>query len=714
MKIYHLFFAMLLYSTTATAQQFKKTPVNRCATMQVLQQKFARNPQFKKSFESERAVFQQKVNAKINAIQNRQQLAVTIPVVFHVVLNNKPQQVSTAQLQAQLDTLNRDFSGTNGSIVNVPSYFQSLIGKSGLQFCFAKRDPDGQPSTGINYYNTTQTSFSTNDFVKRAVTGGADAWNTSQYLNIWVCALSNDILGYATFPQDNVPDEQGIVIDYRSLPGGAYINFNGGKTLTHEAGHYFDLYHIWGDDDGACTGTDFIGDTPNQADETAGSPTGIKTDTCTKTAPGIMYQNYMDYTDDRSLLLFTTQQVTRMEAAVSNYRLAFATSPGCTPVVLKNYDAQLRAVNEPQQRVCAATLTPNVTIRNLGAQTITSLTIYARIDNGPPVLFNWTGNLPSLASANVTLNNITTATGNYTFTVYTVNPNNVADENKSNDTASVNYTYQLPVTTNIQEGFESAGFPPAGWDVVNTDKGITWQRATGTAKTGNASVFINNFLNSGIGQKDYLRLPESDVTALDSLFLSFQVAAAAFTSINIANNLWDTLEVIVSSDCGKTYTSVYKKWGPILVTNTNPVENFFTPTANQWRKDSVNLTAYIGQGPLLVAFLNTTGYENNIYLDDINLRRVNINPNLKAKGILVTPNPASGNITVQFYPQPANLKAIQIFNASGQKIRETIINATAASSYYNYDVSANAAGIYVIKIIFNNRVEYRRIIKTGK
>src|SRR4029079_12268389 len=204
--------------------------------------------------------------------------------------------------------------------------------------------------------------------------------------------------------------------------------------------------------------------------------------------------------------------------------------------------------------------------------------------------FNWTGSLVSLATTTVSLANVIVANGSHTLTVYTSNPNGSTDENTANDFLTQTFLYQTPLTTDIYEGFESSVFPPAGWDIVNTDNSITWQRITGIAKTGNASVFMNNFQYSVSGRKDYLRLPDVDISAVDSAFFSFQVAAAAYTPINTANNVWDTLEVVVSADCGKTYTSVYKKWGPNLVTRTSAATDMFIPTASEWRKDSVDLS----------------------------------------------------------------------------------------------------------------------------
>lgn len=710
--LYRLFLSTaLLFSLHLFAQTSARTATEKCATMQRLQERLERNPSLQARFFAERESFNR--IAQQRSIQNRSaaesRTAIYIPVVFHVVMAN-PATVTDAQLQAQIDTLNKDFFGANGDSVRIPSYFKSLFGKSSIQFCLAQRTPDGDPSSGIVRKTTSQTSFSTNDAVKHSGSGGDDSWNTDNYFNVWVCPLSGGVLGYATFPNDGTPAEQGVVMDYRSLPGGSYPTYNGGKTLTHETGHYFNLYHIWGDDNGACTGTDFVDDTPNQGDASSGTITGLKTDNCTPSGNGIMYQNYMDYTNDVCLVMFTAQQASRMEAALTAYRSSLLSSDGCKAVVLKNYDAKLAAITGPAQRLCSSSFTPVVNIQNKGTQTLTSLVISTQIDNGTVTNNNWTGSLVYGQASPVTLTTLTTTTGNHILTVYVSRPNAVSDENTANDTLRFAIQFYDPVTQ-VSEGFESSTFPPKGWDIVNPDNGITWKRSTAAAKTGTASAMIDNFDYSTIGQTDDLRLPTTNIPAtVDSAFLSFQLAAAAYTATNTANNVWDTLEVLVSSDCGSTYTSLYKKWGASLVTVTSPVISFYTPSANDWRKDSINIGAYIGKGNLLFAFRNTTGYENNIYLDDVNLRTVTINPNLKARKFLVTPNPTTRQIAVQFY-QPAGLQTVQVFTSTGQKIAEVIVNSGTANNVYYFNLDRYASGMYVVKAVFVDRVFTEKIMK---
>jgi hypothetical protein len=720
MKNILVVFCMLLingFFSGVFAQKNKQAiKQEQCATMVRLEEKFKRNPALKPQFYHQLDIFNRSVAEKAarqttenDAGAAKPAAVYTIPIVFHIVMSN-PGIVTDAQILSQLDVLNKTYSATNTDLSGIPAYFKPLIGTVSFQFCLAQRTPSGDITNGIERTVTRKSSFSnSDDGVKHTRSGGVDIWNGDKYLNVWICVLSNNLLGYGTFPNDGAPLEQGVVIDYHSIPGGSYTNYNEGKTLTHETGHYFNLFHIWGDDNGACTGSDFVDDTPNQGDASTACFTGIKLDSCTKTGDGIMYQNFMDYSFDQCLVMFTKLQAVRMQTSLLTYRSSLTTSDGCTPVVLKTLDAQLKTIDAPVQRICTSSFTPQVTIRNKGTQTLNSLTVETVVDNGTPIIYHWTGSLASLATTAVTLSPVTILSGTHQIKIFVTAPNGGTDQFTGNDTLTTVVQYADAVTS-VAESFEGSTFPPAGWDIVNPDQSITWEKVTGVAKTGNASVGINNFNYTSTDEQDYLRLPELNFANADSAFLTFQVAASTYTPVGTAGNNWDTLEVLISKDCGITYASLYKKWGATLVTTATETTESFRPGANEWRRDSINLTPYVNDGKVLLAFRNTNGFENNIYLDDVNVRTITINPNLKAAGFLVTPNPAKSNIAVQFYPNPADLKSIQLFNLFGQKLYEKNISGPGAS-LYNVDINRYPAGTYIVRVVLADRVLVKKIIK---
>ncbi len=702
--------SLLLFGTLFLPQMLKAQ--DKCATMAILEKKLTEKPALRTLFNEGEVQFQKIVTDRV--LRNKTMKAggvVTIPVVFHVV--GKSQSIATdAQLIAQLDTINKDYAGLNASESKIPSYFKTLFGKSGIQFALAKRTPGNEPTTGIVRYGTTRNSFADDDEnIKHASQGGADAWDPNSYLNVWVCDLGSTILGYATFPNMGPANEQGVAIHYKSLPGSTNTDYNGGKTLTHEVGHYFNLYHIWGDDNGACSGTDYVSDTPNQADANRTLRSGVVTDNCTQSSPGIMYQNYMDYSPDANLYMFTTLQVARMEAAFTSYRSVMANSMGAVAVNLKKNDASMKSITQPDQRLCNNSFVPQVVFRNTGSEILRSVTITASISGGATVSYTWTGALATYGEATVTLPVMTTTEGDHELIIATSRPNGVADEDVSGDSKTFNYIYYEPVAAPVTEGFEGS-FPPTAWDIVNLDGGNTWEQTTAASKTGRASARIRNFGNDVVGQKDYLRSPTVNIAGTDSAFVSFQVAAATYNSATSQTVEWDTLQVLVSTDCGKTYTSVYKKWGSTLITRSAATRTAFTPAATEWRKERINISSFIPQGDILVAFVNTNGNENDLYLDDININTVTVNPNLKEAGFLVSPNPTEGLVSVQFYPHPTDLTGVYIYDANGRMVMErNVTSGKVSTNVYDFDLGQYASGLYIVKAVFTNRVLTKKIVK---
>ena len=253
---------------------------------------------------------------------------ITIPVVVHVVYNTSAQNVSDAQIQSQLDVLNKDFRKLNTDLSLVPSTFTSLVADAEINFCLANRDPSGNSTTGILRVQTNQASFSTNDGVKYASSGGSNAWPSNQYLNIWVCNMSGGILGYAQFP-GGASASDGVVVGYTCFgtTGTAQAPFNKGRTATHEVGHWLNLRHIWGD---ATCGSDLVSDTPVHNTSNYGCPSHPRSNSCGTSAE--MFMNYMDYVDDACMQMFSSGQKARMQALFvsGGARAGLATSPGCS------------------------------------------------------------------------------------------------------------------------------------------------------------------------------------------------------------------------------------------------------------------------------------------------------------------------------------------------------------------------------------------------
>jgi hypothetical protein len=240
---------------------------------------------------------------------------ITIPVVVHVVYKKQRENISDAQVKSEIAVLNKDFRATNGDKSKVPPVWKGLVADANIQFALATKDPQGKPTNGVTRRQTTKDSFGTGDAVKKRAQGGANAWPSDRYLNLWVCNLGEGLLGYAQFPGGPAATD-GVVILYSAFGTGgvAAPPFQLGRTATHEIGHWLNLRHVWGDRND-CGGTDFVGDTPNQQLPNAGKPTFPHV-TCNNGPNGDMFMNYMDYVDDDSMFMFTPAQVVRMNATL--------------------------------------------------------------------------------------------------------------------------------------------------------------------------------------------------------------------------------------------------------------------------------------------------------------------------------------------------------------------------------------------------------------
>jgi hypothetical protein len=254
---------------------------------------------------------------------------ITIPIVVHVLYNNSAENISDGQIRSQLDELNRDYQKLNPDTARIPSYFSPLSADCGFRFILAGIDSNGRIVTGIVRKHTNITAFSADDDMKFSARGGDDAWDRNQYLNIWVCNLANNVLGYSSVI-GGPKETDGIVVLYTAFgtTGTARAPFNLGRTCTHEAGHWLNMIHTWGDD--SC-GTDLVDDTPPQQQATYGDPNGIVL-SCNNAPSGNMYMNYMDFTDDMGMHMFTLGQRDRMRTlfAPGGFRYSILSSPAAS------------------------------------------------------------------------------------------------------------------------------------------------------------------------------------------------------------------------------------------------------------------------------------------------------------------------------------------------------------------------------------------------
>src|SRR5690554_5268134 len=442
--------------TDANLRSFEETGFIKCETVEYeayLQNKFPKRATTEK-FENWIAPKTQLIKQQIQSGTFRGGANV-IPVIFHVITDGAGgDNLSAAAIQAQLDQLNIDYANLAGS-----SY--SSAADTQLQFCLAQVDENGVQlnEPGINRVTTYGGGPFTKNTIENSIKA-ATQWDPEQYMNIWTANISGGILGYAQFPDpagtgldgldpDDVPvgaaNTDGVVIAANSVGSVANPNplgapYNKGRTLTHEAGHWLGLRHIWGDTS-ACTNDDYCADTPDASTENYGCPT---IDHCPSDGLGNdMVENYMDYTDDSCMDTFTADQVTRILAVMTNSprRANLLSSTACQPAVIYDLDGRVK-INNLNLDECDLSITPQIEIVNNGNNPISSITYSYDIDGNSPTSVNWSGSLANFGdSVIIDLPTLPSGSGAHTFNVSISNPNGSTDMNTANDTNTEAYSF---------------------------------------------------------------------------------------------------------------------------------------------------------------------------------------------------------------------------------------------------------------------------------
>lgn len=340
-------------------------------------------------------------------------------------------------------------------------------------------------------------------------------------------------------------------------------------------------------------------------------------------ACGVSTANMNDYYGKFSTSWNTgTTAATRLRDWLDPSNTGATTNDGYDPnAAVLAYDASVTTVVSPSGTSCNTSVTPVVTIRNSGTTTLTSLTISYQIDGGTAVPFTWSGSLASLQYIDVTLPVSTVAAGVHAFTVTVSDPNGNTDQNAANNSGNSSFTVlsPTPVSLPFTEGFVGTTFPPAGWAIVNPNNNVTWTRSTAAGgfgtSTNSARIDQGSPSSTTAGQFDDLITPYINFSNVATpASLAFDVAYARYNS-----TYFDSLVILASSDCGTTWSRLYAKGGTQLATAPNTTANF-TPTAAQWRRDSIVLNQYVGQQYVQFKFQSKSGYGNPLYIDNINIR----------------------------------------------------------------------------------------------
>jgi PKD repeat protein len=612
-----------------------------------------------------------------------------IPVVFHIIHQYGPENISDEQCKDAIRTLTEDFRKLNKDTINTVSAFKAIAADCEIEFRLAGLDPSGKPTNGIERIFSRLTNSGT-DSAK------LNPWPRDKYLNIWVVGYVRDgFAAFATYP-GGPAEKDGILSLHTYIGAIGTSNLNQSHTLSHEAAHYLNIQHVWGNNNAPekdC-GDDQVSDTPLTKGHNNKCP--LTEQVCT---PGVIenVQNFMEYS--YCYTMFTEGQKTRMHAAlmssvssrnnlwtVNNLLVTGVTS---APVLGK---ADFKS-SDGIYSVCQG---GKITFKDASW-------------NARPTSWNWEfeGGTPSTSTDSIPVVTYSTP-GFYDVKLTVSDGKTTVSETKKDLIAAVSSTGIG--STFIRESFETDTIPNPTIQVAYNAPGNTWKRTNVAASNGTYSAMIVNTASSNTFYDDLVSQP-IDMTKITgpNLVLAFSTAYAKRVSTSA-----DIIEVFLSADCGKTW-ELRKLLGASKLTNGVIETGNYVPTGNQWIQQSLPITApYNVSKNMLYKIRFTSNGGNNIYIDDILVTgSLGIKEELADKIILnIYPNPMQENSVVSFDLQNKEHVTIAVRDVLG-RVLLNVFDGNLNPGNHAYSIWENsklATGVYYVTVTIGDQAVTRKFI----
>ncbi len=371
-----------------------------------------------------------------------------------------------------------------------------------------------------------------------------------------------------------------------------------------------------------------------------------------------------------------------------------------SPIVLppSTEDAGISATTNVNAIQCATSVTPSVTVKNYAPNTLTTCTINYQLDGGAVMTQAWTGSLATNGTSVTALPTLTVGVGSHTLVSWTSQPNGGSDYHIINNLNSKTFSIiGASSMAPVVEPFVS--FPPANWVIDDPNNTYPWEHVTTVGGFGTSSECTAvNFYNDPAGNiEDMYVQPTNLTTTATHATVTFDVAYCQYSTEN------DNLKVQVSTDCGVTWATAYNKQGATLATKPAQTASF-VPTATQWRNDGADLTPYLNQANVLIRFRATSGYGNNLFVDNINIFTSNsalgiADNSANVNSMEIFPNPMKDNATVNFNLANASIVQVTMTNVLGQTVYSTSLGQmTAGDHNTKIDASNLNSGIYFVTL----------------
>lgn len=718
-NLINLSVGIALFSAVAGYSQSNK--IQPCVTIDAMEEYFNLNTGAREKFQANQAILQKEYleNEKNHTANKSAAVQYTIPVVFHVLHQGGPENISDAALIAALAQVNSDYAAAGADATTIFAPFQSLYINSDIKFMLAKKDPNGNCTSGIVHHLDARTKWDRNppSSAFNAALFAGITWNTTKYLNI---IIVKDIIA--------APNQNGTVIGYTTLPGNlangaiqdaiiynySFLNGLDARSLSHEIGHWFNLTHTFGNTNnpgqvcGSTAGGDGVSDTPDTKGNFSTCPISSTNSAFTCTSPNPTnsanyYQNVENIMDYSSCPKnFTTGQTTKMRTAAESATSSRNNLWSPTNLVFTDVNSTVSCAPIAQFHS-----TTGYTVCSGGSLLMKDFSF-----NGAITSYSWSADngaiIASPTSSNTSITFPTAGTSIITLEISN-------SQGSSTKVKNVTVSNGTPIITgNYTESFEAPGVPP-NWNVFNYSTS-TWFQNTIAAKDGTGSFYVDGAM-FWPGQQTILDMPVMDVVNNPNNLLMFSYAYARQTSTHN-----DKLVLQGSLDCGGNWIDVVNLASSTMQNGSGGVStNPYVPIASEWK--DVDVTTY----PYWFNFINsqsasfrfvftedpTSGSGNRLFLDAVSFQapagfnELTINYKLN-----LFPNPSNGQATLKFNLNDAATVNVNVVNVLGQNVLPATSNVYAAGEHI---VSLNknntlGKGIYFVNISVNGAKMSKKLV----